>query len=118
MKGKALGDAIIALLTAHPRFITKNKVAYAAFFHTTSGKVIAVSPTKTSFTNLWVESSVMPPGAVRGVKDKAYFASNYTASKPNHDLFGIDGFDEVDLTNLKVEDIWEAVRVIVEFEGL
>lgn len=119
MKGKELGIAITALLLAHPRFIAKNKAAYAAFFHhTTTGKVIAVSPTKTSFTNLWVESSVVPPGTIAGVKDKAYFASNYAVSKPNHDLFGKDGFDEVDLTNFKVEDVWQAVRVLVQTGGI
>lgn len=118
MKGADLGDAIIALLMAHPRFIQKNKVAYAAFFHTGSGKIIAVSPTKSSFTNLWVESSVVPPGAISGVADRAYFAKNYATSKPNHDLFGTDGFGSVDLTNFKVEDIWQAVRVLVEVGGL
>lgn len=118
MKGQELGEAIIALLEAHPRFETKNKVAYAAFFHSTSDAIIAVSPTKTSFTNLWVESSALSPGAVPGVIDKAYLASNYATSKPNHDLFGVDGFDAVDLTNFKVEDVWQAVRVIGAIGGL
>lgn len=118
MKGQELGEGIIALLEAHPRFEAKNKVAYAAFFHSTSGAIIAVSPTKTSFTNLWVESSVLAPGAIPGVNDKAYFASNYATSKPNHDLFGVDGFDAVDLTNFKVEDVWQAVRVIASLGGV
>lgn len=118
MKGKELGLAIEALLEAHPRFETKNKVAYAAFFHSATGAIIAVSPTTKSFTNLWVESSVLSPGAVPSVNDKAYFARNYAVSKPNHDLFGKDGFDKVDLTNFQVEDVWQAVRVIAAVGGL
>lgn len=118
MKGAELGSAITALLKAHPRFVEKNKVEYASFFHSTSGKIFAVSPTKTSFTNLWVESSLLAPGSVAGVSDLAYHASNYARSRPNHDLFGKDGFDDVNLTNFKVEDVWQAVRVVVAFEGL
>jgi len=38
-------------------------------------------------------------------------------SKPNHNLFGEAAFKDADLICFKVENVWEAVRVILAVAG-
>ena len=50
--------------------------------------------------------------------DSRYYAhADFHVSKPNHDLFGEPAFKEADLVCFKVQDLWQAVRVIAEVAG-
>lgn len=71
-----------------------------------------------SKVNVFVERSGVNLARLADMAPKEYFAKNYGASKPNHDLFGHKSFSpSSDLLSYAVTDLWQFARIIHEVAG-
>lgn len=120
MKGEQLRDAILALIEAHPKFAVsaKGHAAHAKRFITDDGVPFAIEPERKTFQNLWVRADSVNRRRLRGIDSRYYDHTKFDHSTPNHNLFGEPTFTDTDLICFKVDDVWQAVRVIAEVAGL
>jgi len=78
-----------------------------------------LEPDRKTHQNIWVRASDVRLSRFSDVRKDTYDHRNYTASKPNHNLFHDKAFQLTDdLVCFKVTDIWQAIRVIAEVAGL
>lgn len=117
MIGEDLRKAVFELLDTHPSVSKTASHEHAHMYRTASGRIIGIEPERVRFQNLWVASADISSTGLDGIKTKEYYAADYGKSRPNHNLFGKGGFDDVDLTCLQVTDVWQAVRVILKVAG-
>ncbi|WP_149589519.1 hypothetical protein [Tabrizicola flagellatus] len=117
MTGEELRKAVFELLDTHPSIAKTAAHEHAHLYRTSSGRVIGIEPERIRFQNLWVAKDDVDASRLAGINKKAYQAADYGRSRPNHNLFGNGGFDDVDLICFKVTGIWQAVRVILEVAG-
>lgn len=117
MRGEDLRKAVFELLDKHPSISKVASREHAHIYRTDSGKNIGIEPERVRFQNLWVSSADVSSAGLHGITAKEYHAADYGESRPNHNLFGKGGFDDVDLTCFQVSDLWHAVRVILEVAG-
>lgn len=117
MNGKDLREAVFELLDTHPSVSKTAAHEHAHLYRTTSGRVIGLEPNMVRFQNLWVASADISTAHLQGIDGKKYFAVDYGSSRPNHNLFGVGGFGDIDLTCFKLTELWQAVRVILAVAG-
>ncbi|MBN8185058.1 hypothetical protein [Roseibium aggregatum] len=117
MTGVELRHAVFELVESHPNITPTAERAHAHMFRTSCGQVIGIEPERVQFQNIFVSASDVDLSRVVDIPHKLYSARDYKESRPNHNLFGADGFDDIDLICFKVTELWQAVRVIFEVAG-
>lgn len=118
LEGPDLRRAVFELLDTHPTIIKTAEHLHAHMYRTQSGRIIGIEPELKTKQKLWVCSADIDATGLGGIETRPYHAANYGVSKPNHNLFGKGGFDDADdVTSFKIENLWQAVRVILEVAG-
>lgn len=115
-----LRDAMRAMILAHPSLSPSedghNK--HMERYRTPWGANLGLEPDLKSKVNLFVERMAVPLTDLRDIPHTEYFATNYSISKPNHDLFGHQSFSLTsDLLSFGVTDVWQAARIIRAVAG-
>jgi len=117
MKGAELRRAIFELIETHPDITADAQHEHAHMFHTSNGQVIGVEPERVRFQNIFIAAADVDLPRLVDIAHRLYSAGDYPTSRPNHNLFGEGGFDDVDLICFKVTDLWQAARVILAVAG-
>lgn len=119
MKGDQLRAAILELIDAHPNLnpSPSGNVAYALRFKTGSGLPLAVEPRGKTFQNVWVRANSVNLTNLSGIDKVSYDHTTFGTSRPNHDLYSDPAFKGTDLIRFKVDDVWQAARILFELAG-
>lgn len=64
--------------------------------------------------NLYVETHHVDLSVLGDIPHEPYLAADYGRTKPNHNLFHIDAFREVDIVRFKLTELDQAKRVLAE----
>lgn len=114
-----LSESIQELLTGHPALAPSaaGHAKYADRYVSQGGIPIAHEKRNKSFQKLWVRADSVRTRQLRGLNWKLHRSAAFETGKPNHDLFAEAAFGDADLIEVKVADVWSAVRVIVEAVG-
>lgn len=119
MKGEDLRAAILALLDSHPSVSVSpaGHAKHALRYVTAKGLPIGFEPRTLRFQNVWVRTDSVRKHRLADIDSRYYAHADFHVSKPNHDLFREPAFKDADLVCFKVQDLWQAVRVIAEVAG-
>lgn len=116
MNADQLREAIRALFASHPAISPSpaGHKAHAELYRTSIGLPIGFEPERKEHQNIWVRTDSVRPTSLGGITRSDYDHSTFHISKPNHNLFGEQGFRDTNLTCFKVTNLWDAVRVVAE----
>ena len=119
MSGPDLIAAIQALIASHPLLgpSPQGHAKHAERYLAGNGAPIGFEPRGKLHHNIWVRADAVRLSRLSGIESKYYDRSTFHISKPNHDLFGEPAFKDADLIQLKIKDLWQAARVILEVAG-
>lgn len=116
MSKSSLRDAVRRLIVAHPdiRPSVAGHATYIERYRTGRGANIGLETRGIRQQNLYVETHNVDMGRIGDILHQRYLAADYGWAKPNHNLFHIDAFREVDIVRFKLTELGQAERVLAE----
>jgi hypothetical protein len=113
---ETLREAIRELLATHPavHVSSSGHATHAERYVTEDGAPIGFEPARVRFQNVWVRADSVRRSKLADIRNTPHDHRTFSASKPNHNLFGETAFKDADLICFHVSDLWQAVRVIAE----
>lgn len=114
MSAAPLNTILCAMLDEHPALSVSaaGHAAHALRYVSRSGLPIALEPERIRFQNLWLRADSVDLAALGDIEHKVFRAASFRVSKPNHDLFGEDGFKGCDLVRFRVTRAEQARRIL------